>query len=239
MRFLDLTLPTPELNLALDDALLEEAEIAPDSPEVLRVWEPTDYFVVVGRSSSMEEEVNLPECRARGIGVFRRSSGGATVVLGPGCLNFSLRFDLSRRPHLRSIEKAHRLVMATHSAALSPLVGKLERQGISDLTFGGRKVSGTAIRVKRNSMLYHGTLLYSFSIPLVEQLLRIPRRSPEYRRGRCHEEFLTNLPIDRELARKMLQGAWQADEVHRDWPRPVAERLSIEKYLDPDWTFRI
>jgi len=49
MRYLDLTLPTPAENLALDEALLEEAERAGRATETLRVWEPREPIVVVGR----------------------------------------------------------------------------------------------------------------------------------------------------------------------------------------------
>jgi len=38
VQFLDLTLPTPEENLALDEALLTLAEQT-DGSEVLRIWE--------------------------------------------------------------------------------------------------------------------------------------------------------------------------------------------------------
>ena len=56
MYLLDLTLPTPAENVALDEALLEAAE-AGDCPSVLRLWEPRETFVVVGRSSRVAEEV--------------------------------------------------------------------------------------------------------------------------------------------------------------------------------------
>ena len=56
MRLLDLTLPTAAENVALDEALLDAAEAASEQgseePEVLRLWEPTQFFVVVGRSSA-------------------------------------------------------------------------------------------------------------------------------------------------------------------------------------------
>ena len=48
MKLLDLTLDSPAENLALDEALLEQAEA--DGPqEVLRLWEPESPLVVMGR----------------------------------------------------------------------------------------------------------------------------------------------------------------------------------------------
>jgi lipoate-protein ligase A len=86
MKLLDLTLPTPEENLALDEALLDEADAAGRPLETLRLWEPRQTFVVVGRSSSLEREVRLDRCRERGLPILRRVSGGAAIVAGPGCL---------------------------------------------------------------------------------------------------------------------------------------------------------
>ena len=58
MNYLDLTFPTPEENLACDEALLDWCE-AGDGPEVLRFWEPQQHFVVVGYSNRVEREVNV------------------------------------------------------------------------------------------------------------------------------------------------------------------------------------
>ena len=83
MRYLDLTLPTPAENLALDEALLEEAESAARPTETLRIWEPSEPMVVVGRSSQAGVEVRLDRCCELGIPVLRRTSGGAAIVTGP------------------------------------------------------------------------------------------------------------------------------------------------------------
>ena len=47
-------------------------------------------MVVIGRSSRTADEVDLEYCRAEGIPVLRRCSGGAAVVVGPGCLMYSV-----------------------------------------------------------------------------------------------------------------------------------------------------
>ena len=44
---MDLTLPSPAENLALDEALLEEAEATGRPTETLRFWEPARPMVVV------------------------------------------------------------------------------------------------------------------------------------------------------------------------------------------------
>ena len=48
MKYLDLTFADPAHNLACDEALIDFCEANPGGEEVLRVWEPTNYFVVLG-----------------------------------------------------------------------------------------------------------------------------------------------------------------------------------------------
>ena len=57
---------------------------------MLRFWEPNKPFVVVGYANQAAREVDLEACRKLGIPVFRRCTGGGTVLQGPGCLNYSL-----------------------------------------------------------------------------------------------------------------------------------------------------
>ena len=81
MRYLDLTLPSLAENLALEEALLEEAETAAAPLETLRIWEAVRLGVVVGRSSRVDVEVRAADCREAGVRVLRRISGGAAVVV--------------------------------------------------------------------------------------------------------------------------------------------------------------
>ena len=144
MRCLDLTLPTAAENLALDEALLEQAEMAAGPMEMLRFWEPAQYMVVVGRSSRVDAEVDRDACETLGIPVLRRVSGGAAIVTGPGCLMYSLVLGYEIRPRLRAISAAHRFVLSAIVDALTPLVAGVRFCGTSDLAIGGTgRASGT------------------------------------------------------------------------------------------------
>jgi lipoate-protein ligase A len=236
MQLLDLTLATAEENLALDEVLLDEANASDDIRETLRFWEPESPFVVIGRSSSMDREVNLPHCRELGIQVLRRTSGGAAIVTGPGCLMYSLVLSYDARPELRSLDRAHALVLSTIADALRPAVPHIARQGTSDLAIGTLKCSGNSVRCKRRALLYHGTLLYDFDLALIEQCLRMPPRVPEYRRGRSHEEFVTNLPLGVRAIRTALIDAWGNPSARADFPREHVSQLVAMRYSQPSWT---
>ncbi len=230
MQYLDLTLATPAENLALDEALLDEADADLHLGETLRLWEPRSPMVVLGRSSKLADEVLVDACRAREVPVFRRASGGATILTGPGCLMYALVLSLKERPELRIIEKAHRLVLETLVEALRPKVADLHRQGISDLALGEYKCSGNSLRIKRTHLLYHGTLLYDFPLGLIEECLAMPRRQPAYRCDRPHRAFVANLPLSAAVLRAAVLGAWDGSGPRADWPRSRTARLAAERY---------
>jgi lipoate-protein ligase A len=238
MRLLDLTLGTPEENLALDEALLDEAESAQRPRETLRLWESPEPVVVVGRSSQVTLEVNLPACQERGIRVLRRSSGGAAIVAAHGSLMYAVVLSYESRPVLRSLDEAHRFVLGTLVEALQPLAGGVRRQGTSDLTLGESKFSGNSMRCKRRNFLYHGTLLYDFPLRLIGECLAMPPRQPEYRRQRPHQEFVTNLPATAAALRAALQRAWGAWEAVDGWPRDRVRQLVDSRYSQSEWNDR-
>jgi lipoate---protein ligase len=237
VRWLDLTLPTAAENLALDEALLEDAEAAGRVTETLRVWEPAHPMVVVGRSSRAEREVHQRICRELGIPVFRRVSGGAAVLSGPGCLMYALVLNYQQRG-VRAVDHIHRFVLGKLTAALRPLTPAVACHGISDLAIEGRKCSGNSVRLKHDYFLYHGTLLYAFPLELIHRCLPMPPRQPAYRRGRPHADFLANLPAPVEAIRVALANAWDAQERLDTWPQERTARLAADKYSLPQWNER-
>src|SRR6266581_3154496 len=110
MHFLDLALPTPAENLALDEALLLEAE-AGRSGEVLRLWEWPEYAVVLGSACRLAEDVDEPACQRDGVPILRRASGGGAVLLGNGCLCFGLVLDYEHSPALREVPSSYRFIL--------------------------------------------------------------------------------------------------------------------------------
>ena len=234
MRYLDLTLPTPSENLAADEALVEEAELVGRPTETLRLWEPAEPIVILGRSSTIAE-VHLEACRRQGISILRRVSGGATIITGPGCLMYAVVLSYQLRPILRAIDHAHRFVLGTLRTALQPLVPGVRCRGTSDLAIGDLKFSGNSVRCKRDHLLYHGTLLYDFPLELVDRCLAMPSRQPDYRGGRTHGSFLTNLPLDAAALRRALLTAWDAHDPYANWPQDLTARLVAEKYGRPEW----
>ncbi len=238
MKLLDMTLNTPDGNLALDEALLETADESEEPVEVFRIWESATPVVVVGRASRVADEVQQANCLERSIPVLRRCSGGASVVVGPGCLMYALVLSYRLRPELQAISAAHCFVLRTIGDRLRRAVPEVECRGTSDLTLAGKKFSGNSLRVRRNHLLYHGTILYDFPLELISACLRSPPRQPEYRQGRAHDEFLVNLPLGREELRAAILDGLPLDGPLTDWPRARTERLAETRYRQSDWNLR-
>jgi lipoate---protein ligase len=235
MELLDLTLPTLAENLALDEALLDEAEADAAADDVLRLWESPELAIVLGRASRRSEEVDLVASEVDGVPVVRRTSGGCAVVIGPGCLLYSLVLSYERHPELRILDKAHRFVMGALRRTLARHVPDVRFAGTCDLTFSGRKFSGNSLRCKRSHLLYHGTLLYDFPLELMERYLRRPPREPEYRQGRRHSEFITNFPLLCSELRRALRETFAAYQPRANWPSGRTEALVASRYSQAAW----
>ena len=238
MKTLEFTLPTPEENLACDEALLRRCERGA-SDEVLRFWEPRRHFVVLGLSNNHRAEAQVQNCRQHGIPILRRCSGGGTVLQGPGCLNFALVLRIRKPGPLENISAANRFVLDRHRQALEKLLGRpVEHLGCTDLALAGLKFSGNSQRRGMSWLLFHGTFLLRFDLPLMETYLKVPSRQPAYRRGRSHAQFVTNLPVPPDLLKHALREAWNAKG---NAPSPTPEELSLllrERYSLPGWNLR-
>jgi lipoate-protein ligase A len=238
MKYLDLTFPDAVRNLACDEALLQLCEESGEEG-VLRVWEPANYFVVVGYSNKVSSEINVSACDAKGIPILRRISGGGAVLQGPGCLNYSLIVRNERLGIPADLTESYHYVLSRHlSLCANHGAAAVQIQGISDLARDGRKFSGNAQHRKRLCSLFHGTFLLYFDIPLIETCLRMPSRQPAYRKGRSHETFLCNLGMPPQDVREPLRKVWGAEEALHEIPFDRIEALVGERYSQKEWNFK-
>jgi lipoate-protein ligase A len=246
MQILDLTLPTPAENLAADEALLDLCE-AGAGDETLLFWEPREIFVVVGYANKVATEVNVATCAAKKIPIFRRCSGGGTVVQMPGGLNYSLILRITENSPTRSISSANKFIMDRNCAAVQSAIGNRQSaisvRGHTDLTLTTRhsppvtvkKFAGNSQRRRKNFLLFHGTFLLNCNLSLVSELLPMPSLQPDYRAGRLHEEFVTNLDLPASQVKAALAKAWNANQPFQNPPLDKIEKLAREKYSSREW----
>ena len=238
LHLYNLTLVTAMENLALDDALLALVDQDPNAA-CLRFWEPHDYSVVLGRSNQAETEVRLDACLAEGIPVLRRTSGGGTVIAGPGCLCYTLVLPLTDQLRSMGITRVTAELMERTANGLRILLPEIAVCGTSDLVWNNQKFSGNAQRWLRRAFVHHGTLLHHFDLTKFASFLAHPKREPEYRRSRPHAEFVTNLPVDRVTLQDVVSKSWNA--ISSTCPAHVlddARQIAATRLSSQEWSIR-
>lgn len=145
--------------LAMEEYLARYTE-----DEAFFVWQvpPT---VIIGRNQVMAAEVNLPYCRAHGIRVFRRKSGGGCVYSDRGNLMVSCVVSGKDVPFLFE-NYIRRLALCLRRAGL-----EAEVSGRNDILVSGKKVSGNAFFSIHGRNVMHGTLLFDCNPERLENAL--------------------------------------------------------------------
>jgi lipoate-protein ligase A len=174
--------------------------------------------VVLGRSSSLVDDVHVNACRQDRVSILRRASGGGTVLQGPGCLSYAVVLPIDTHPDLRDIRLTNRFVLVRIAEALSRWQPAITMQGISDLAVAGRKIAGSAQRRTRHAVLFHGTVLYRMPATAISRYLKQPKRQPDYRGDRPHGDFLRTIDAPLHELKQAIAGAWHADTELETWP---------------------
>lgn len=133
--------------------------------------------------------------RADGVPVVQRFSGGGTVYLDRGVLNYSfimprMLLDKLSPPSaspatVRYIDFFRGIVIR----ALNSVAEGFSASGTSDVIFHGRKVNGNAQRIAGNLVLHHGTLMTRCPLAAIERYLPLPPNRPNV----SHADFVTGL----------------------------------------------
>lgn len=128
----------------------------------------------IGRHQAVDRELRLDYCRARGIDVVRRMSGGGALYADPGQLSFSL---IIGRPPAWSglgLGRIIRLFCLGVSEGLNRLGVASSYRAPNDLEVAGRKLASLFVAEEGSSLLIHGTLLMDADIQTMLAVLRTP-----------------------------------------------------------------
>ena len=70
---------------------------------------------MLGRIGHEEMDVNTAHAQKDNVPVLRRSSGGGTVVQGPGCLNYTLVLSKQKHPELNDLRRSYEWITCQRS----------------------------------------------------------------------------------------------------------------------------
>jgi lipoate-protein ligase A len=171
------------------------------------VWEPDQTVIVLGQSNQAEAAVHTELAEQDGIPVYKRHTGGQTVILTPRMLVISVRLIAEKLDNPQVYFKRINNIILTALADVG--IENLVEKGISDIAIGERKILGSSIYRKRNMVFYHAVLNISETPVFIGRYLKHPVREPDYRIGRKHEEFVTSIhlagyPLATETVREAL-----------------------------------
>lgn len=161
----------------------------------LRVFEPRDVRVVIGRHQDPVRELLIDHAVADGVPIHRRVSGGGSVVLAPGMVVVAIRLEnreLGTTCYLDRVNTALRPAVAA-ACGVAPVCRGHGDLAVTDADGIERKVLGASLRQTSKLVYYLGVFLVQDAVALMERYLASPSRQPDYRSGRGHAAFCTHL----------------------------------------------
>ena len=156
---------------ALDQALIDSRQQGriPDTIRFIR-FRPS---VLIGIHQYLSHEIKLDYCRAHGIEVGRRITGGGSLYLDEGQIGWELVFDRATFGPLDLSEVTQRICEA-FALGLNKLGVPAHYRPRNDLEVDGRKISGTGGFFDGNLIFYQGTLLIDFDPGKIAASLNVP-----------------------------------------------------------------
>ena len=157
--------------MAFDLALIEGHRTG-TTPDTIRflTFPPS---VLVGRHQAISQELNLPACRAAGVGIGRRVTGGGALYLDEG--QFGWEIVASRAAlGLQDLGAVAKAFCEAAAAGLSRLGIAARYRPRNDIEVDGRKISGTGGFFDGDTIFYQGTVLVDMDSARMAGLLNIP-----------------------------------------------------------------
>eukprot|EP00929_Paragymnodinium_shiwhaense_P015365 TRINITY_DN123446_c0_g1_i1.p1 TRINITY_DN123446_c0_g1~~TRINITY_DN123446_c0_g1_i1.p1 ORF type:complete len:391 (+),score=71.65 TRINITY_DN123446_c0_g1_i1:42-1214(+) len=156
-------------HFAVEEYLMQNAEV---TAPLMYLWRPAPV-VTIGRHQNPWKECILERLEADNVGLVRRRSGGGAVFQDPGCTVFTFIAPSDSF----SIDKNFEIVLG----ALDRVGVKAEKSGRNDMTYQGKKISGSAFKhaPDRGVSLHHGTVLVETDFQALSRYLTPDKRKLE------------------------------------------------------------
>ena len=158
-------------NIAFDQALID-AHKAGEVPDTIRFirFKPC---ALIGIHQILSDEVKVDYCRANGIEIVRRITGGGGLYFDEGQIGWELVCQRSALgPH--SLAEVSRRICEALALGLNKLGVPARFRPRNDIEVDGRKISGTGGIFDGDLLLYQGTLLVDFDPAKMVACLNIP-----------------------------------------------------------------
>lgn len=132
--------------LAAGDALL--AGLAHTGQPALRWYRSTTTAMIAGRGQPLDQ-IDTAACRAAGVGVYRRSSGGTAVLMEPGLIMLDVALPVGHRLFLADVTESYRWFGGVWVAALQRLGITAHPISIAEARTDGQQLLHDAPLIRR------------------------------------------------------------------------------------------
>jgi lipoate-protein ligase A len=241
-------------NMSIDEAILR-ARIEKFVPNTIRFYRWNPSAVSIGRFQSVENEVQLDNCRKYGVDVVRRMTGGGTVYHdAEDEITYSVvanKKDLEAPDVTAVYAKIYSgLGEAAKTLGVKVDFAKGDPKTCPNLTVNDRKISGSAQFHKKGAVLQHGTLLVDVDLEKMFTFLRVPWGKTRMEVVNVGKRKITSLskrlgrdPSIEEVNNALVDGFQKALNIRLVEGEltysegELAERLHKEKYVTDEWIF--
>jgi lipoate-protein ligase A len=255
-RLLKIETDNAFMNMAVDEAIFT-ARIRNFAPNTFRLfcWKPS--AVSIGRFQKVENEVQVENCKAHGVDVVRRITGGGTVYHdSEGEITYSV---VASRDALKAkdIGEVYMKIYGGLSEALKILGIKADfnegdAKTCPNMTVKGKKISGSAQSHKGSYFLQHGTVLLDADLEKMFTFLRVPWAKTRMEIVCVAKDKITSIKEElgrnvskKEVSQALIEGFQKAlnfELVNGElthYERELAEKLCKEKYATSKWNFEL
>ncbi|HUD01787.1 MAG TPA: lipoate--protein ligase family protein [Rhabdochlamydiaceae bacterium] len=169
-----------------EQLLLEEHLLREETRNFCLINSGSSPAIVMGISGKAEALVHLDQL-PESIPILRRFSGGGTVIVDENTVFVTFICNKADHPFPAYPEP----ILRWAASVLAPAIKGLELRE-NDFVIGEKKCGGNALYIKKDRWLIHTSFLWDYD-PARMALLKHPAKSPKYREGRPHEQFVCRL----------------------------------------------
>ena len=163
---------TAAKNMAIDRAVLVANSLGKVPPTV-RFYQWNPPAISIGYFQSLEDEVDIINCRNLGVDYVRRITGGG-AVFHENELTYSIVISESHKKIPKNIMESYGRICGAVVKGLSNIGIESEYKPINDIIASGRKISGNAQTRKMKTVLQHGTIIMDVNVEKMFSLLKVP-----------------------------------------------------------------
>ena len=243
------------MNMAIDEAILIAQKEKPNP--TLRFYDWTTPAFSFGYFQDIAAEVDVEACRADGLELVKRMTGGGTVVHG---WDLTYTLILPRQAGEMGVSKAYQLLGRSLVKAFENLGVPAECYGTTadtsqsaqnicltnpaenDVMRNGKKLAGVSVRRNRNGIMFQGYI--SLDMPPDPTLKRVSKHA-EIQEMLCKQSAAINMEGHSITRGSLIQAICETYEVGITFnsgklsqtEKAQAEMLVSTKYATAAWNF--